>query len=264
MNFNNLLAAIEQDDFEAIKEIKKHHPSLNTPIHYGFTPLEWAYLLGKSKAAGILETRTPKMIKIDLGEGVQKINPSEFPHFFQARYFPHLEFESRGLFEKVRADAPLYLRWSPLGAEVCAEGKQYREEISVGYFADTVIRWIDDDLGYGLFAGIDFIEGDYIGEYTGKVRRIVRSKKDLNPYCVHYPTKFFSWNYTLIDAQDQGNESRFINHSSTPNLTPHWVYDRGLMHLVLKANRFISKGTQLTIDYGKDFWRNRPEMREIR
>lgn len=263
MILNDLFRAIEQDDFETIKEIKKTGSSFEPPLYKKFSPLEWAYLLGKSKAAALLETRTPKMIKIDLGEGIKKIAPSEFPHFFQTRYAPHLEFKTRIMLEKALNDAPLLLRWSPLGAENRAEGELYREEISVGYVADTVIRKIDDILGFGLFAGVDFREGEYIAEYTGEVRRIARMHKNLNPYCVHYPTKFFSWHYTVIDARDQGNESRFINHSYSPNLTPHWVYDRGLMHLVLIANRFIPKGTQLSINYGKDFWRNRSEMCEI-
>lgn len=258
----NLFLAIENDDLEAIKAFKRHEdPSLLTNA-FGYTPLEWAYLLGRSKAAGILTTRTPKMLKIDLGDGVIKIDPSEFFHFFEAHYYPHLQFDTPEFLQQKLCEAPLLMVYSPVGYGVRKEGVKYRQELSTGYVADTVIKWIDDEIGYGLFAGIDFMEGDYIGEYTGKVRQVQRLHKDLNSYCFHYPTKWFSWNYTVIDSIDQGNETRFINHSNSPNLQPRWFYDRGLMHLAFFAAKFIPKGAQLTFNYGKDFWRNRAGMQD--
>lgn len=253
----NPFSAIENDDYAALKDFKHH--SVTTPQFnaYGYTPLEWAYLLGKSKAAGILETRTPKMLKIDLGEGVKKITPSEFPHFFETAYYPHLQFDTpKFLIQKLHA-APWLIVNTPVGYKVRQDGVTYRQELTTGYVADTVIKWIDEEIGYGLFAGIDFFSDTYIAEYTGKVRQIDRLHKDLNSYCFHYPTRFFSWNYTVIDSINQGNETRFINHSDTPNLQPRWIYDRGLMHLVFFTARFIPKGTQLTFNYGKDFWKNR-------
>lgn len=249
--------AVENDHYDVLKEIKKT-PSLTDALNtFGYTPLEWAYLLGKTKAAGILETRTPKMLKIDLGEGIKKITPSEFPHFFNTTYYSHLQFESPKALTQKLHEAPWLIARTPIGKPIRQEGIAYQTEISTGYVADTVIKWINSEIGYGLFAGIDFFPNTYIAEYTGKVRQVLRLHKDLNPYCFHYPTRWFSWNYTVIDASIQSNESRFINHSDTPNLQPHWVYDRGLMHLILMAAEFIPKGTQLTFNYGKDYWEYR-------
>lgn len=250
--------AIENDDFDSLKAFKKQGVSSLSKNRFGYTPLEWAYLLGRSKAAGILETRTPKLLKIDLGDGLKKIDPSEFSHFFEAHYYPHLHFKTPQFLHQKLREAPLLISYTPVGYGVRKDGKKYRQEIATGYVADTVIRWIDEEIGYGLFAGVDFREGDYIGEYTGNVRQVKRLYKDLNSYCFHYPTRWFSWNYTVIDSIDQGNETRFINHSEMPNLQPRWLYDRGLMHLVFIAAKFIPKGTQLTFNYGKDFWETRP------
>jgi ankyrin repeat protein len=256
-------SSIEHDDYNALKIIK-HDPSLCQQINrYGYTPLEWAYLLGKTKAAGLLETRTPKMLKIDLGEGIKKITPSEFPHFFEVSYYPHLQFNSPKFLEQKLHEAPWMIVNTPVGYAIRQDGIKYRLEIGTGYVADTVIKWIDDEIGYGLFAGIDYFPNTYIAEYTGIVRQIQRLHKDLNSYCFHYPTRCFSWNYTVIDSINQGNESRFINHSDTPNLQPRWLYDRGLMHLTFFSNQFIPKGTQLTFNYGKDFWKHRSGKVEL-
>jgi len=253
----NLFFAIENDDFEYLKKARKDLKVSILTNSFGYTPLEWAYLLGKSKAAGILETRTPKMLKIDLGEGIKKIVPSEFSHFFETVYYPHLAFQSpEQLLQKLR-ESPWLITYTALGKTIREEGLKYQAEIATGYVADTVIKWIDDEIGYGLFAGVDFFPNTYIAEYVGEIRQIQRFRKNLNSYCFHYPTRFFSWNYTVIDALYKSNESRFINHSDMPNLQPRWLYDRGLLHLALFSSSFIPKGTQLTFNYGKDYWEDR-------
>lgn len=262
-NFVDPFFAVETDAFDALKELKKEDPSLlQNTNSYGYTPLEWAYLLGKSKAAGILETRTPKMLKIDLGDGILKIAPSEFLHYFDVNYYPHLQFETPPFLCQKLQEAPWFIAYTPVGSQIRQDGLTYRPELSTGYVANTVIKWIDDEIGYGLFAGIDFLPGTYIGEYAGNVRQVNRRTDELNSYCFHYPTRWFSRNYTVIDAISEGNETRFLNHSYTPNLQPRWLYDRGLMHLTFFAATFIPKGTQLTFNYGKDFWKNRPLPRD--
>jgi hypothetical protein len=256
--------AIETNDFEAIKAFKKQDLAIELNNSYGYSPLEWAYLLGNKKAAALLDPRTPRNLKIDLGEGVKKIAPSEFYHFVEAYHYPHLQFDSLKSLQKKLGEAPIWIAYTPVGYTLRKEGKKYRQEIASGYVADTVIRWIDEEIGYGLFAGKDILEGEYIAEYTGEVREIDLLHKDLNSYCFHYPTRWWAKNYTVIDALRQGNETRFINHSSHPNIEPRWLYDRGLMHLVFFASKFIPKGTQLTFNYGKDFWKTRPgEVRQI-
>ena len=125
------------------------------------------------------------------------------------------------------------------------------------------IRWIDKRLGYGVFANRDFESKEFIGEYIGLVRRLYRFQPENNPYCLQYPSLFFSFTPYMVDAQHQGNETRFLNHSYKPNLEMDILLDNGLMHIGFFTNQPISKGTQLTFNYGKDYWKTRERPIEI-
>jgi SET domain-containing protein len=63
-----------------------------------------------------------------------------------------------------------------------------------------------------------------------------------------------------VDALQEGNVTRFINHSNVPNLEPRCFVERGLLHQVFMARQKISKGTQLTFDYGNDYWIRRQKI----
>lgn len=224
-------------------------------VNLGFTPSEMAQFLGRVNKA------SPNFkVLLDDGRGVRQINQEEFEELFGIKYLTHLRFDSYQAFNKVVHNCPLILKYSPLGEENRSLGVRYRPEIASGAVADTVICWIDPKIGYGLFAGQDLPEGTFVGEYTGLVRPLDRFHPDYNVYCFHYPTRFFSWNYYVIDASQEGNETRFINHSDVPNLQPICVVDRNLLHLAFLANRPIRKGTELTFNYGVDFWQHRTKF----
>ena len=54
---------------------------------------------------------------------------------------------------------------------------------------------------------------------------------------------------TVIDGTNYGNESRFLNHSCSPNChTVKWIVN-GEERLGIFANEFIKAGTELTYDY---------------
>ena len=60
-----------------------------------------------------------------------------------------------------------------------------------------------------------------------------------------------------VDAQDGGNETRFVNHSDTPNAEPVTQLDRGILHIFFRTTRAVVYGEELTINYGKDYWQRR-------
>jgi uncharacterized protein len=196
-------------------------------------------------------------VLLDDGRGVRQISHEQFEKLFGIKYLAHLRFDSDQSFKKVICNCPLILKYMSWGEENRALGFLYRPQIALGTVADTVICWIDPKIGYGLFAGQDLEEGAFVGEYTGLVRHLDRLHPDYNAYCFHYPTRFFSWNYYVIDASQEGNETRFINHSDVPNLRPICLVDRNLLHLVFLASQPISKGSELTFNYGTDFWQHR-------
>lgn len=185
----------------------------------------------------------------------KKLSAEEFAGFFNIRYCSHLCFESPKALQKTVNDCPWILK-SFIGADNREYAKKYSNELKNGTTAKVVIRWIDDQVGYGLFTVEDLPSNSYVGEYTGIVRRMSRLKPDYNRYCFHYPTRWWSWHYTLIDASKAGNEMRFLNHSDNPNLRPICAVDsNNLLHICFLTNRFIPKGTQLTFNYGPDYWK---------
>lgn len=217
-----------------------------------FTPLELDRLLGKKQLA-------PRHIKVHLqnAQSPSELDEEGFRNAFQVEYTPCLRFASYDSFKETLHHCPWIIRYTWIGKENRTLGHLYREQLSQGYVCDSLIKWIDPVMGYGLFTEKDLHPGDYIGEYTGLVRRLYRTHPDHNAYCFHYPTRLWSREYTAIDALIMGNELRYLNHSDTPNLRPACLYDRGLLHLAFFANQHIAKGSELLYNYGEDFWLRR-------
>jgi len=133
-------------------------------------------------------------------------------------------------------------------------GQKYFNKIDAAYIPHVSVRWISDKVGYGLFAEEEISEGNYVGEYTGIVRKNDRRYfEPLNNYCYKYPVDDEIGRSFVIDAT-QGNLTRFINHRSKPNLKPIHVFYEGYYHLIFLALRPIQKGEELSYDYGESYW----------
>jgi len=237
--------AVIDGDNECIKKIKDDEAFKKSLDRRGRTALQLAHFLNEKKAALLLQERDPKKIKIELQDGEKRILfAQELEALFGFSYATSLKFNSLQQLESVSNDLK-------------AAGKKFDLEIDSGYVCDCVIKWRSREVGYGLYAGVDLLPGSYVGEYTGKVRRISRFNANLNGYCFHYPTRFFSWHYTVIDSEKCGNETRFINHSENPNLELVWAVKNDLLHLLFFTKGLIEKGKELTFDYGPDYWRHR-------
>jgi uncharacterized protein len=202
------------------------------------------------------------IIRVDVNHFmIKEYTPEQFKNAFGVEYLSHLEFKQEKILKKIqkrvkradeRGDIETRQRW--LGAF-------YAEEIRKGRVPDLVIEWINAEIGYGVFAGSAIPKGTYIGEYTGIVRkrRFFSDKK--NGYCFEYNIGDGLKSPFVIDAQPKGNHTRFINHGDSPNLEPACVICDGLMHIVLFAIEPISKGTQLSYDYGEDYWSKRQKIK---
>ena len=139
-------------------------------------------------------------------------------------------------------------------------GKRYHLEIVSSYIAATSVRRIDQTIGYGLYAHEPIAKGSYVGEYTGLVRRNNRRYTEpMNDYCYEYPVSDEIGRSYVIDATS-GNLTRFINHSAKPNLRAVHAFHEGYYHLIFIALEPISRGVQLSYDYGQNYWmvRSRP------
>lgn len=143
--------------------------------------------------------------------------------------------------------------------EECQElGKTFYREITTSYFAPSKVSFVDERVGYGLFAKKNVKKGEFIGEYTGKVSRYEIGT--FSDYLYRYPINDQIDRPYVIDA-NSGNVLRFANHSSRFNMKAHTAYIEPFFHTIFLATRAINEGEQFLYDYGKKYWtlRGRPK-----
>lgn len=248
--------AVINDQIAELKKLAQDPNQLLIRNGLGFTPLEIACYLNKKWAVKVLNPHLLSknmMIRLPEYHRTLEFNSNQFQKTFGVDYIRFLHFPNYKFFKQVIANRPYLLR-SRLATENWELAEKYQTELSTGFVAEVIIQWVDDAIGYGIFANADFAKGTYIGEYTGLVKRLYRFHSKTNEFCLHYPTKFWSLKYFAVDALNEGNELRFINHSNDPNLDPKCLVDRGILHQVFITNRHIKKGEELLFNYGKDFW----------
>ncbi len=180
---------------------------------------------------------------------ISKLPISIFEELFNFKYSSQLLFSSEQNKQEIAANCPYLFRLDWLfGKSQLEEG--FEKKLSNEEYAPTIVKWINEEKGYGLFAEKDLKQYAFVGEYTGLVRKIDNKHLKINPYCFSYPKKLFGKQDFIIDALEVGNLSRFINHSDRPNLQPLWLNKEGFSHLIFYTNRPIKGDTELTFDYG--------------
>ena len=259
MTMPPLHQAVLDDDVQKVFLFKDDPKQCALKDLFGFTARELAMLLGKKASLQLLEPNQQKMIKIHK-EGLHSVKSytvAEFEAHFSVCYTKTSIFKDYKLLQKVIKNCPWLLKSTIFGTEHRRLGAFYRRKIFSGFIEDVAICFINSIKGYGLFSQKEIPAHTCIGTYVGFVRQIRRFHPELNNYCLHYSTRFCSFHYFVIDAQNCANETRFINHSKTPNLRPFCLVDRGLLHIGFFATRAIKKGEELTFDYGTSFKGNK-------
>jgi SET domain-containing protein len=183
------------------------------------------------------------------------------PPDLQFDYLPHNAFQSEAERQDILSRGLEELRKGNVNESALQFGSKYQERIESDYAPKVAVRWINERVGHGVFTEEDLKAGCYIGEYTGIVRENMRRYfVPLNNYCYEYPVPDSIGRSFVIDATS-GNFTRFINHSTKPNLKPHYAFYDGFYHLILLCLRDIQKGEQLCYEYGPSYWyiRDRPE-----
>lgn len=188
---------------------------------------------------------------------VYKIFIRELEQRLEIKYLNSLIFEREKYRERVIKKAKKYLKrpgLKQMNSWTLALHKRAMEQPQKDFF---YIRWINNCLGYGVFAAQDIPALCYIGEYAGMLRKRHFRKDRFNNYIFGYVVAGKGTSY-IIDAKEQGNFTRFINHNGIhPNLTSRWVIKDQITHIIFFANKLILKGQQLTYDYGDCYWRSR-------
>lgn len=181
----------------------------------------------------------------------------EFEKITAARFIPQLEFVETSLITDLSKQCSKLHKKGELTRQQVWFGKYYQKELLSQAAPALSIRWIDDKIGWGVFAEQDLRKMDFVCEYTGVVRKRKRADKT-NSYCFEYLISQGESSPYVIDAAQQGGASRYINHSAKPNLLSILATFDNITHVVLIANEPIKKGTQLLYDYGADYWAHRP------
>lgn len=133
----------------------------------------------------------------------------------------------------------------------------YHEKINQKYRGPLQIKWVNSEVGFGVFATKKIKKGDLIQVYTGVV-----DLKDNIPnkdYCWQYGVKTVDGKNVSCDALHKGNEMRFVNHDDNPNAKVVYVLS-GHWHICYVATRDIQPGEQITVSYGKAYWNSRTKL----
>lgn len=185
--------------------------------------------------------------------------PEEFHQAMGVEYLPQLVFENEETHRRVRVQCENAIESGRITSEMKWLGAFYAERIARHFIADVSIRWIDETLGYGLFAEQDLDAGEYVGEYTGIVRKRMIFSLNHNDYCFSYPTSEIGFRRLfrrqMIDALHNGNEWRYANHSRKPNTEPRCVLLDSVLHMIFEAIQHIPAGSQITFDYHHNYWK---------
>jgi len=187
------------------------------------------------------------------------IGPSDLEGLFVEygiRYLKRSEYAVT-LTEKQSTKSPYYLEYKE-DFDVLEE--QFGSFIRESYVAPCQVAYLGLDLNYGLYSVEEIPEGAFLAEYTGIVgtaRRHRRMKDRLGGYSTDYawtfPVRRF-WRPLELDGRLQGNETRFINHSFSPNVRmEHCLIDRKWV-LFLITERKIQPGEQIFVNYGEEYW----------
>jgi SET domain len=184
-------------------------------------------------------------------------SPAEFKQITGVAYLAHLEFDCLASLKRAERQSRFVMSNPEVSPSLRWLGTFFSKELSEGFVNDVVIQWIDDTIGYGVFANRNFSPGEFIGEYTGVVKKSRFFYQNINEYCFHYPTHSLFINVHTIDAKYKGNETRFMNHHNAPNCEAFGCFHDNLMRVCIRTIQNVARGTELTYDYGKDWWGDR-------
>lgn len=112
----------------------------------------------------------------------------------------------------------------------------------------NIIR-INEVIGYGMFAAHQIPADAPVGEYVGKIIKHKILADIPSRYLASTNLSKDEWTWS-IDAEEYGNETRFINHSDDPNCKMWISKDRKKIRVYIYTIRTVEAGEELTTNYG--------------
>lgn len=203
-----------------------------------------------------MATDRKAFIKIEKESLSELVSINDFEKLIGFEFLQTLRFESENLLSKIRSEIESLHKKGDLTVQQKWFGSYFKSEIQYPVIPDVFLKFINPEIGWGVFANRDFKKMECICQYSGVVRKSKRADKT-NAYCFEYTLTNGVKTPFTIDAQDAGGISRFINHSEKPNLQSSLATIDNLNYVLLIANSDLKKGQQLCYDYGPDYWEYR-------
>lgn len=245
----------KQEHSEIHREVCKN-PSVKTKAIqknlYGWTPQRLAQYFSKQY------NQNQYIDYVGRDQQKKRFSLKEFGDELSFSYLNHLVFDDPNYLYKSAYKVRKMMKSPSLSKEARWLEAYYGEECDQYRESHICLKYIHPLIGHGVFAQQDISAYSLVGEYTGTVRKRQSRRDRDNSYIFSYVNCGKHTPY-IIDAEKNGNFTRFINHSEKPNLYSKWIMKDSICHIVLIANQPISKGSQLTYDYGPQYWKHRPK-----
>jgi hypothetical protein len=248
--------AVLEDHMECISLLCKDKELAEMRNQFGLTPFELALYLHKSKT-----------VELFLGGSIvrnfiQQPNVRFEGDFSGFDYLPQPIYESREVLDEILEYTSKAKKGDGIGQDRIWLGVYYDKEIQKRIHPRLTVRWIDDTVGYGVFARERILPCTFLGEYTG----VIQQRKPRHEKESIYSFLYTSWQMGrrkyVVDAERMGNFTRFINHSDQPSAEALCVYWRGMPRMIFVSLCEIQEGAQIHFDYGTIYWKQLPHLKK--
>jgi hypothetical protein len=257
--------AIIDNQPQLVAELVQRHADLQLRDSLGFTPLQLAQALGRHSCLQFLRQHSERRIKVGQlnSPTVDLLTVKEFEQWTGVRYTPFLEVPDLKTLRFACRCCWRGIRKKHFDTERRWLARWHGEEMATAQVNAGVVKWIEEPLGYGLFAEHDMSAFTFVGAYTGCLTRRDFFRLRSNDYCFRYPTGVVTMRPLIIDAEAMGNELRYANHSDKPNMDGIGVLHGPMVQVIFRTNRVVRQGEQLTYDYGVDYWKHRDIPKQL-
>lgn len=119
------------------------------------------------------------------------------------------------------------------------------------YEKKVEIRFVNDQVGLGIFAKEKIPAGTLLGHYAGELTTSRLRNESLYVFLIESDASFY------IDAQEMGNWTRYMNHAEgeRENLFSVKYYGKSKPYILFfVGEKPIPKGKQLLFSYGPRYW----------
>lgn len=267
---NVLINAIRNNDIAVIQslaQLSDFTSIINTPCAQRATPLHWAAWKGNAEIMGLMQLPKSTLPLLD-DKTLTLIEAEAAQKRFAFETITHPRFEKLRGVKTVIGYLRILFRMNFFEDSCLWHAANHKNQLDIGaatppakasnIHPSVAVTYINQTMGHGVISIKDISSGDLIGEYVGEInlRNVFSPERDTT-YIMDYPIPMppgYRWS---MDARRVGNFTRFINHSDEPNCHMAVAYDGFIFRLIVLAKTRITAGTELRLNYGKDYWRHR-------